>query len=588
MLTVSAIAVAHRRANAVGAVRLSCGSDGLFVDLLRVRRFAAGFAFVGTAKAVSFKVPYRAVRALTRESHVLHLVLDPKAVAPYNRFALARFSSDTHATLLRSLSIRTAVAALRWVLPPLLAALAIVSLPEALAAGVVGRGAFAALIGGFSFHLLTVLSRWLNAGGPLSERLKARFERALTQKLGLESTDPDAPMLPSMLEPSLDGTRSTVGHALSGGILRPRAFAAVALLSIIASMATALAVQRYGTARRVELPVPRALHGVATQSRQLAEQLLQEVTPRRKACECKRVDSPLWNYGVGQLSVLLSPRRGDVDTTWASPGETYAIREAALPPAPGTHTDPGALTEFDNSVRDDPSNERAPQADDTTEPARAPVSFEMDLAVVNNGSTTLDTVDLVVTFARRDAQNRRRAITERGLHWPGQLAPGRAVKWRVRASGTELRVDTRIAADLGQPVPVAEADVFYALREARLDAVRVHAAMMLAYLGDDRARDVLATLEDVDSRLRPARDSVQLTFAPLVACDRRELGPVIHACVVNRTRELLRAVTVMETGVRSDGAPPARWRIEDMFLAQTGLMVRIDVASMPEGLLVIP
>src|SRR5690606_17706634 len=100
--------------------------------------------------------------------------------------------------------------------------------------------------------------------------------------------------------------------------------------------------------------------------------------------------------------------------------------------------------------------------------------IELDLAVVNNGARTFDTIDLVATFARRDERGRRRNLIERGMHWPRKLRPGQAVKWRLEANGAEVKVEGRYDRRLGEIEP-ADADAIYALRDANLPLVRLHA-----------------------------------------------------------------------------------------------------------------
>ena len=75
--TVGALAVAARRANAVGAVRATLLPGGLEIELMRVSGFSQGFAPGGVAEPVAFRVPYTAVRGLVREGRVLYLSFDP-------------------------------------------------------------------------------------------------------------------------------------------------------------------------------------------------------------------------------------------------------------------------------------------------------------------------------------------------------------------------------------------------------------------------------------------------------------------------------------------------------------------------------
>ncbi|MBI4878067.1 MAG: hypothetical protein HY812_00185 [Planctomycetes bacterium] len=143
LLRVGAIAISHRHANVVGPVRLSCERDALRIDLLRVGRFAAGFVFVGLADVASYRVPYRAVRALVSDGQLLHLAIDPTVASPYNRFALAHFSHDPDAALLRAFRVRTWAALGSYLGPVPLAAAALWRLPREPVGGPVGSAAVA-------------------------------------------------------------------------------------------------------------------------------------------------------------------------------------------------------------------------------------------------------------------------------------------------------------------------------------------------------------------------------------------------------------------------------------------------------------
>ncbi len=104
--TVGALALAGRRANAVGAVRITLMPDEIEVELVRVAGFSLGFAPGGVAEPVGFRAPLTAVRGLVREGRVLNLAFDPAVVTPYNRFALAGFSEDPAESLARTLEAR--------------------------------------------------------------------------------------------------------------------------------------------------------------------------------------------------------------------------------------------------------------------------------------------------------------------------------------------------------------------------------------------------------------------------------------------------------------------------------------------------
>jgi hypothetical protein len=262
-----------------------------------------------------------------------------------------------------------------------------------------------------------------------------------------------------------------------------------------------------------------------------------------------------------QLSILALPSKGALGQLWLESGETYQIgfRPGPPPRLPRTLDSDEDKLAMARRARDGQSK------------------VELELAIVNNGELTIDTVDLVVTFARRDTEGRRRFSVERGLHWPAKLEPGEAVKWTVQGKGSELRIDSRYQAVVGDALDAAPADAFYELRNASLSAVRVHGAMMLAYLGDPRAGSVMKAFGPLSGVEERALDDLRRLKAPLRACDRSEQGDKLSLCLFNASDELARGLVIQERGT----AQPRSWTIDDLFVAGRGLRVAIEAAPLP-------
>lgn len=545
-----AIAVADERANAVGPVRLTCLPQALRIELLRVGRFAAGFAFIGLADAVSFEVPYTAVRGMVRQGALLHLSLDPHAATPYNRFSLTRFSRDPMSALMRSFRLRTWVMASRFVVPPSLAALAAWAIPAEMAGGVVGRLAVGLVVLASAFAALTRAIDWIVGGGASSDELAGAFERAVSVRLGLV--------------PATDGAGGPLGGGRRDGVirsgqlvaagLRPRLFALVGMLAVGMALMAVVAVQRYGVADEVLLPVDLARAGITQPVLPVVPRAIDEGTPEHEGCHCLRGDEALWRGPLPQISVVVAPVVGEVDGFWLRIGETYAASEGRAPDDP-----------------DGDEDEAGPR-------------IEFDLAAINNSTQPVETVDFVVTFARRDASGRRRALLERGLHWPGTLDPGEAIKWRVEASDrTELKVDSRLDAMIGDRMPMASAESLAALQRASLPAVRLHGAMLLAYRGDPRAQALLERLDGLSPAEEAIRQRILGTFAPLKVCDLRPSEGGVTLCAHNGSEALERRL-VLQT-VDRDGERRAH-PLEDLFLPGRGLVfeVPLDPQALPEVL----
>jgi len=547
---VGAIAVADDKANAVGPVRLTCLPHALRIELLRVGRFAAGFAFIGLADAVSFEVPYTAVRGMVRQGARLHLSLDPHAATPYNRFSLTRFSRDPMSALMRSFRLRSWMMLARFAVPPPLAALVAWGIPADMAGGVVGRLAVGLVVLVASFVTLQRGIDWVVGGGARSDELATAFERAVSARLGLV--------------PAADRAGGLVGGGrqdgvirsgqLMGAVSRPRLFALAGMLAVGMSLMAVVAVQRYGVADEVVLPVDLARAGVTQPVMPIVPRAIDEGTPDHEGCQCLRGDEAMWRRPLPQISVLVTPVAGSVDGFWLEIGETYAASEGPLPEGAGD---------------DDDDDDDGPR-------------IEFDLAAVNNSTESVETVDFVVTFARRDASGRRRALLERGLHWPGTLDPGEAIKWRVKASDrTELKVDSRLDARIGERMPIASAEQLAALQRASLSAVRLHGAMLLAYLGDPRAEALLRRIDGLTPAEEAIRDRILATFAPLKVCDVAAADQGITVCAFNGTDRLQRRL-VIET-VAPDGSRQEH-ELEDLFLPGRGLRFQLPLSldALPE------
>jgi hypothetical protein len=215
---------------------------------------------------------------------------------------------------------------------------------------------------------------------------------------------------------------------------------------------------------------------------------------------CTRADSPLWNEGVPVLGVL-----------------TF-------------HGDAEAPVEL------------APTLD-----RRGFPRFDFDLAVVNDGDRPLHDVRLTLTFARRTASGRRVGAVDRGLFWEGALAPGAAVKWKVAAPGSEVRVDASVTGTLEQArLDPAPADAFFRLTSSRFSAVRVHGALMLAYLRDPRAEAAARSLEAQGAADEPIVARIRRAAASVFACEMHRVEDRLEACIFNGSSRVQTALTLRE------------------------------------------
>ncbi|HVY47982.1 MAG TPA: hypothetical protein VHB21_18975, partial [Minicystis sp.] len=194
---------------------------------------------------------------------------------------------------------------------------------------------------------------------------------------------------------------------------------------------------------------------------------------RLPRCICARADSPLWKDGLPELAVLPFARAED----------------GAAPVTP----------------RREPNG-------------RGRYAFE--IAAVNDAAVPVRDVRITITFARRNKKGKRVGATDRGLFWEGALLPGHAVKWRVKAPGTEMRIDASVTGTLeaGGLEPAA-ADAAIELTRSQYRAVRLQGAKLLAYERDPRAVEVVSELSaGATPSEAPVLAELARASAPLIAC----------------------------------------------------------------------
>ena len=553
--SVGALALAAPRANAVGAVRLTLTPTLLEVELLRVVGFSQGFASGGVAEPVRFTVPYVAVRGLVRRGRMLYLALDPGVVAPYNRFALARFTEDPAEALTRAYLSRALARWVSYLVPLPFGALVGLLAPATLVSGSLGRASLGALAALATWTVLREIVAWQSWGGPLSDRSRNALEIAMAERLGL------LPERPAALDetPFPLGAARSLTRVRSAPEDRAPALPGRAIFAVIAAAVFGVGLllfsKRLTTPAAIPPPVETLRAGLGDAARRTHDAVAPdapdavdavdaafgaEPTPARAAdrprCACMRAASPLWSEGIPALRIL----------TFAS-DDDFGAGVVAKEERPGSPR------------------------------------FDFDVAAVNDGSQPLRDVRVTLTFARRNKAGRRVGAVDRGLFWSGLLAPGHAVKWHVRAPGSELRIDASVTGTLDDAgVDPAPAVAFAELTRSRYRAVRVHGALMLAYLHDARGREAALALDGrtPEDRLLLAR--IARAALPVVACEPKIEGGRLGICVFNgasapRANLELRGLPALSPripiegslavheGVRLDvpfeGPPPDEWSL---------------------------
>ncbi|HTN83747.1 MAG TPA: hypothetical protein VL242_08680, partial [Sorangium sp.] len=335
----------------------------------------------------------------------------------------------------------------------------------------------------------------------------------------------------------------------------------------------------------------QAARGVGQTARGAAAALLageaqERAEPSFPHCLCDRADSPLWRGGVPILSVLGS----------TGPDDGAGVIAPILKRERADDEDGEARDEREEAgeAGDEPGDAGAAPGDAGPDgggrpprPARGRYDFE--LAVVNNSGAPVSDFRVLLTFARRDRQGERAGITERGLFWEGALGPGRAVKWHVEAPGTEVKIEPGVTGMLDGETGVASPDAFFELTRARYRVVRIHAAMMLAWLRDPRARDALVALLPAASAEEAKLERIRRATADVIPCSVAVEDGQLRACLFNGGVAPVRGVTLREVAA-GEGQTPRAWPVAAPLPIHEGVEVRLPLegGAAPEELEVVP
>lgn len=217
--------------------------------------------------------------------------------------------------------------------------------------------------------------------------------------------------------------------------------------------------------------------------------------------------------------------------------------------------------------------------------------LELELGVVNNSKEVLDEVNLLVNFYEQEG---KKPTKDRPLHYGSALVPGQAVKWHVEARGTSFLVHNPVTAVLDPAAgELAPADAFAELLNANHRPVRLHGAMMLAFLGDERAKAGAVSLrEALRENEAPYLERLMMALGDLASCNWQvsETGRLrqVNACVYNRSsvrqQDLAIKVRALDRVFdhRSPVAEPPQviaekvWRLEGAYEPGTGRVVGVE------------
>ncbi|AUX44480.1 hypothetical protein SOCE26_059440 [Sorangium cellulosum] len=530
-----------------------------------------------------------------------------------------------------------------WIAPAPVGVLAAALSPDDLASGPLGTTSLALLVALATWLALRFAARLATWGGPPSDRLRDALVAELSRRMGFASSSEPlaaggaerlaaeagrlaagaerlaaeagrlaasgasaasgAPAASSAPAPVAFAPRPTplgappaaaaprgAEEGLAALPLRARVLipAALAVVGIVATMAF---VQRFAAPRDAPLGRPQAARGVQPAARGasaalLASELKERAEPAFPHCLCDRADSPLWKEGVPILSVLGATGPDDGAGVIAP-----ILRQGSAEDADGEDADGEEARGAEEARGEGPGDAGAEPGDAGADGgARRPARgrYDFDLAVVNNSGAPLSDFRVLLTFARRDARGERAGITERGLFWEGALGPGRAVKWHVDAPGTEVKIEPGVTGLLNGETGVASPDAFFQLTRARYRVVRIHAAMMLAWLRDPRAREAILSLMPAAAAEEAKLERIRRATADVIPCSVAAEAGRLRACLFNGGVAPLRGVAVREVAA-GEGRAPRTWPVATTLPVHEGVEVTLPLdGPAPEELEVVP
>ncbi len=492
-MRIRAVASPSNQSNAVGSLELECAPAGLLIVYLGVGAYADGYAPGAVTSGTQVLVPWKnveEVRALPR--HVL-LTVTPQ-LTPHNKLCLTNFregSGPPEAELKRRRR-------LLWIATSTLCFAVGFSLATQWDAWNANPGQMSALLVGVAGAVVVLLL------GLVADRLLWGQEDDGAQRRFLAEVKLYRPK-PVLVGPAAPA--ASPEPVSFGDLIRflPRSTLAV----IIVLSATTLSVVLTSNwllrgserpariaaappppepappppAAAAPVPEPEPEPESEPESEPTADDA--ETVTSGDSCQCQRAESALWGLRFPRLSTLLIEQK------------SRAHKEHH--------------------------------------------HLEIELAVINNGNTKIPEVNLLVQFYENEGKT---PTKERPLHYGATLRPGQAIKWHVEARGTSFTVHNPIREVIEDDKELADAETFAELLKANHRPVRLHGAMMLAYLGDPRSKGgALKLREALREAEAPYLDRVLATQGDLITCDWRvaDSGRVrqMSTCVFNTSGKRL-------------------------------------------------
>ncbi len=519
-----AIAIPSERSNAIGSVELECTPLGLLIVYHGVGAFQAGYAPGALTTGTQIVAPWSSVREAALEGNRVFLAVD-EALTPHHRLLLTGFSQGDPPPLAerrrQRLIIRLGTAA-GMLVGGLLVAVTVarVSSDGGASMGVL-LGCFAAAL---VFFAGMVADHRLGRPGLESEGARLAFVTELSAYVPSLAPATDGAALPPQPPPA-------PVELPSFQLLLPRTTTAVVITmsaALVAAMLTANWLSRAPVrAERDPYEPPR-------------------IESRPSRAEPRAVETaPL--PAAPAAAPLPSPSATAPATPAPEPSPSVAARAAALSTADSVVLSGGCTCKRADSLlwQDGLPRLSTVLIERHTKAHNNHPHLELEIGVVNNWNESLPEVSLLVRFFERDPppSSKRTPTFDRPLYFEGPLAPGQAIKWHVEARGNDFEV-TGAASPMLDPAgaDAAPTTVVGDLLKAIHRPIRLHGAMLLAYLGDPRAKEgALGLREALREEEAPYIDRLLWTQSEVRTCQ-VTVAPgsgtrSVRACVFNSSAE---------------------------------------------------
>lgn len=565
-MRVRAIAIASERSNTVGTLELECTAQGLALTYVDAVRVMADGAPVALEPWQQVMVEWSRLKHAARIGSALSLEFELPSSGT-QRCVLVHFTAGPAETLQELQQKRLLVRL--WTLG--------VSVTLASAAALASPrfspriGPWLAVLGGVGFAAILIAigfrtERFIAEGGHQSQILGGQFANDLLSYVPSVPQDPRQQTSRKIVWPRLDG-------------LLPRTTLAIAL-TLAGALLAALIMFRwivYGRDSSTELTrddIARVDEQRAPFPEQPSERSIAPLAPSPPRpgvssasaapaseppvassshvrltgpCDCQRSDSLLWSEPLPRVSlVVLSSRK------------------------------------YQRHNHD---------------------HIELEFAAINNSDREFSELTSMVEFFEQDPppSSKLVSVSTRAVYFQGPLQPGEAIKWHVDAEGTTFRIHP--PAERNNPITgtiedsgtnAAPTNAVAKLLKAHNRPVRLHGAMLLAFLRDPRARAAAVELGD---SLRESESSylrrLMETQAEIRMCRVQVSGSGaqrrVIACVFNSTdtpktpvEVLVRALDATVSSSDPVGEPPNVISEKSVSLpgslpAKAGVFAQIDL-----------